>query len=169
MAVFSWECFTIKAESYQSRPIVPINRYFEDLEVGETARSKPMRVERQDLLEYANKYDPQPFHADEDLATESVFDDVIAPGTYTAALWRLLDHQINGDIAYVCGFGWDEVRWPIPVRPDDNIYATSEILELRDASKKDRGHALYLYQVINQREQVVMSFRSHNLVYKKTR
>ena len=144
-----------------------IQRYFEDLEVGQKAKSKSMQVERHALLEYARKYDPQPFHADEEKARDSIFGDVIASGTYTTALWRMLDHQINGDVAYVCGFGWDEVRWPVPVRPDDEIYATSEILELRDASKPDRGHALYLYQVINQREEVVLTFRSHNLIYRR--
>lgn len=142
-------------------------RYFEDLTVGMKGSSKSMRVSRKELLEYANKYDPQYFHANEDEAKNSIFEDVIAPGTYTATLWRLLDHQINGDIVFVCGFGWDEVRWPLPVRPDDEIYATSEILELRDSSKPWRGHALFHYQVLNQHDQVVLTFRSHNLVEKR--
>jgi len=146
---------------------VTIKRYFEDLEVGQKAYSKPMRIERQALLEYAKKYDPQPHHISKEKASTTIYGDVVAPGTYTTTLWRKLDHEINGDLAYMCGFGWDEVRWPIPVRPGDDIYATSEILELRDASKADRGHALYLYQVINQREEVVLTFRSHNLIYRR--
>ena len=142
-------------------------RYYEDLAVGLQSTSKSMRVNRKALLEYANKYDPQYFHADEEKAKHSIFKDVIAPGTYTTTLWRLLDHQINGDIVFVCGFGWDEVRWPLPVRPDDEIYATSEILQLRDSSKPERGHALFHYQLLNQHNQVVLTFRSHNLVEKR--
>jgi len=142
-------------------------RYYEDLTVGLQSTSKSMRVNRKELLEYANKYDPQYFHADEEKAKHSTFKDVIAPGTYTTTLWRLLDHQINGDIVFVCGFGWDEVRWPLPVRPDDEIYATSEIMELRDSSNPGRGHALFHYQVLNQHDQVVLTFRSHNLVEKR--
>lgn len=144
-------------------------RYFDDLSVGQKSISEPMHVDRKELLAFANKYDPQYFHADEEKARESIFKDVISPGTYTAALWRKLDHQINGDIDFVCGFGWDEVRWPIPLRPDDTIRAYSEVLELRDASDPKRGHARYLYQLLNQNDEVVMRFESHNLVYKKPR
>ncbi|RMF11212.1 MAG: MaoC family dehydratase [Alphaproteobacteria bacterium] len=145
-----------------------IRRYFEDLQVGEKSVSSPLTVTEAEMLEFARKYDPQWFHADPEAARESNFRGLIASGIYTAALWRQMDHEINGDVAFICGFGWDEVRWPVPVRPGDVLRATSEVLDKRPSeSKPDRGHATFLYQVLNQNDEVVLSFRSLNLVSRR--
>lgn len=143
-----------------------IKRYFEDLKVGDKHISSPRRITGDEMLEFARKYDPQWFHADAQAAKHSSFGGLIASGIFTAAIWRQLDHEINGDVAFVCGFGWDDVRWPVPVRPGDELHATSEVLDTRPSrSRTDRGHATFLYQVINQRGEVVLSFRSLNLVH----
>lgn len=142
-------------------------RYFEDLEVGEKATSDELLVSKNKILEFAREYDPQDFHADEAAGKDSYFGEIIAPGTFTIALWRKMDHEINGDIKFVCGFGWDEVRWPIPVRSNDRLRASSEILSKRDASNPNHGHAVYAYKAINQDDNVVLTFSSHNIVWKK--
>lgn len=145
-----------------------ISRYFEDLEIGQKQMSAPREVTEAEMLAYARTYDPQWFHADPEAAKQSDFGGLIAPGTFTAAIWRQLDHQINGDVAYICGFGWDEVRWPRPVRPGDRLRATSEVLDLRPSrSKADRGHATYLYQLLNQKDEIVFSFKSMNLIRRR--
>jgi len=142
--------------------------YFEDLTVGEIRRSEPKTVSREELLGWARQYDPQYFHVDEHLAESSIFEGLIAPGIYTAALWRQLDHSINSDVAFVCGYGWDEVRWPNPVRPGDILVAESEVLEKEPHPKRPgMGKVLYGYRVINQDGDIVMSFRSRNLVEMK--
>ena len=92
-------------------------RYWDDIEIGETTRSSAMRVDEAAMVEFACKYDPQPFHTDRQAAKESLFDGLIASGIYTAALWRLMDHEVSGDIAFICGVAWDEVKWRRPVRP----------------------------------------------------
>lgn len=143
-------------------------RYFEDLVVGERRCSDPYTVDKHEMLDYAQKYDPQPHHASDETARDTHFGEVIAPGTYTLALWRKLDHSINSDVAFVCGFGWDEVRWPVPVRAGDRLRAWSEITQLRASSKPEHGHATYQYGLCNQDNDVVLSFVSHNLVYSRS-
>ncbi len=98
-------------------------RKFSDLQVGEIRISEPARVSEQEILDYAHTYDPQWFHSDPERAKSSRFGGLIASGTQSIALWRRLDHTINGDIDFICGFGWDEVRWPTPLRPGDHIRA----------------------------------------------
>lgn len=142
-----------------------ISRYFEDLEIGESRVSSPYQVSEDELLAFAREYDPQWFHADPEAAKDSHFGGLIASGIFTAAIWRKVDHEINSDIDFICGFGWDEVRWPRPVRPGDSLRARSRVLDKR-ASKTspDRGHATFLYELINQKDEIVFSCRSLNLI-----
>ena len=140
-------------------------RYLEDLEVGKVETSTPMTVDRSAMIDFAKTFDPQYFHADEAAAAESRFGDVIASGQYTMVLWRQLDHQIAHDIAWICGIGWDEVRWPVAVRAGDALRARSWCIDKR-ASQRDptRGVVRYQYQLLNQRDEVVFSCVSTNLV-----
>ena len=106
-------------------------RCLEDLAVGESAQSPWSRVDREEMLEYARRYDPQYFHADPEAAKSSVFGEVIASGLFTAALWRRLDHGISGDIAWICGVAWQDVRWPVALRAGDEVRARWECVGLR--------------------------------------
>ena len=143
-------------------------RKFEDLVIGEKAISKPMTVDRGDMLSFAEKYDPQWFHADAEAAKDSVFGEVIASGVYTAALWRKLDHTINGNVDFICGVAWEDTRWLKAVKAGDELRATSEILEKR-ASNSDpsRGVAVFLCGLVNQHDETVFTFRSINLVRRR--
>lgn len=143
-------------------------RQFEDLEIGERAVSAPLTVAREDMLEFAEKYDPQWFHTDPQAAQRSIFGEVIASGVYTTALWRKLDHTINSDVDFICGVAWGDVRWPKAVRAGDALRATSQVLEKRpSASDPSRGVAVFLYQLFNQHDECVFSCRSINLVRRR--
>ena len=144
-------------------------RQFEDLEIGETAMSEPLTVDRADMIAFAEKYDPQWFHRDPAAAESSVFGEVVASGIYTAALWRKLDHAINGDVDFICGVAWEDVRWPKAVRAGDELRAVSKVLEKR-ASESDpgRGVVVYRYGLVNQHNEEVFSCRSINLVRRRS-
>ncbi|MBI1392375.1 MAG: dehydratase [Alphaproteobacteria bacterium] len=140
-------------------------RQFDDLVIGEKSISDPMHVDRVEMIAFATKYDPQWFHADSAKAESSVFGEVVASGIYTAALWRRMDHTINGDVDFICGVAWEEARWPKAVRAGDTLRATSEILEKRESrNDPSRGIAIFRYGVINQHGEEVFSCRSVNLV-----
>ena len=146
-------------------PAVP-HRTFEQLVVGERRRSGDKLVDLCEVLDFARAYDPQWFHVDPELAKQSAFGEVVASGIHVMAMWRLLDHEINADIDFMCGIGWDKLRLKHAVRPGDTIHVTSEIVELTPStSNPGRGTAITRYAVINQRDEEAVTFTSINLVY----
>ena len=143
-------------------------RYYDDLVIGEVRESSARTVSLEELLEFARRYDPQYFHADPDAAKESIFGGIIASGIHSAALWRALDHEVSGDIHWICGVAWEEVRWPTPIRAGDRLRARSEALSKRPSAKDPtRGIAEYRYTLLNQRDQVAFTCRSINLVARR--
>lgn len=143
-------------------------RYYEDLQPGDTEESTPHIVDRDHMLAFARQYDPQYFHVDPEAARGSTFGEVIASGIYTMALWRRLDHEIAQDIAWICGVAWDDVRFPIAVRGGDALRARAEVREKRaSGSDPSRGIVVMLYQLLNQRDEVVFTCLSTNLVHRR--
>ncbi len=143
-------------------------RFYEDLVIGETLESGEMRVEKDEVLAFARKYDPQYFHADEEAARDSVFGEVVASGIHTMAMWRQLDHQIAADIAWICGVAWDDVRFPRAVRPGDLLRARATCLDKRlSRTDPSRGITRYRYELLNQRDEIVFECVSTNLVQRR--
>lgn len=141
-------------------------RKFEDLRVGETRTSSSRTITQAEMLSFARQYDPQWFHADADAAQHSIFGEVVASGVHILAIWRQLDHEMNSDIDFVCGVGFDELRLKTALRPGDTVHATSEILSLTpSASGKPRGTAITAYALLNQTGGQIVTFRSINLVH----
>jgi acyl dehydratase len=143
-------------------------RKFEDLQIGETRVSSPRTVTEAEIVAFARQYDPQWFHTDPEAARQSHFGGVVASGIHTLALWRQMDHEMNQDIDFVCGVGWDDLRLKTAVRAGDTLRATSRIVALTPSdSGKPRGTAITDYAVLNQHDQEVLTFRSINLVYSR--
>ena len=140
-------------------------RYYEDLLIGEVRESSARTVTLEELVEFAKRYDPQYFHADPIAAQQSIFGELVASGIHSAALWRALDHEISGDIHWICGVAWEDVRWPNPVRAGDRLRARAEALAKRPSGKDPkRGIAEYRYTLLNHRDEIVFMCRSINLV-----
>jgi acyl dehydratase len=143
-------------------------RSFEDLVIGESRISSAHVVDEKEMLDFARRYDPQWFHIDPEASRSSIFGEVIASGVYTTALWRRIDHEINGDVDFICGLAWEDVRWPNPVRARDALRATSEVLDKRPSSSDPtRGVATFRYGLVNQHDAHVFSCRSINLVRRR--
>ena len=129
-------------------------------------RSADRQISQDEIVAFARLYDPQWFHTDAEAAKQSVFGEVVASGIQILAIWRQLDHTINGDIDFVCGVGWDELRMKRALRAGDTVHVTSEIVELRpSASKPERGTARTHYAMVNQDGAEIVTFTSINLVY----
>lgn len=139
---------------------------FEDLELGDFRQSRSRTVTREEIVEFARQYDPQWFHSDPEAAKDSVFGEVVASGIHVLAMWRQLDHEINSDIDYVCGIGWDELRLNRAIKAGDVIHVTSRIVELIPSkTREDRGTALTRYAVVLEDGTEAVTFTSINLVY----
>ena len=139
-------------------------KYLEDFEVGETLELGSCRVTREEILEFARRYDPQPFHVDEAAARQSIYGGLIASGWHTTAmLMRLLVDRMAG-VKTMGSPGTDEIRWLKPVRPGDTLTARAVVLDVVPSrSKPDRGHMRAAYEVFNQKGEKVMTMVSRGI------
>ena len=111
--------------------------YFEDLAVGHKFTTAPIRLTTDEIKDFAGKYDPQPFHLDEDAAKATMFCGLAASGWHSAALLMRLIVESGPPLAGgVIGSGIDELRWLRPVRPGDELHAELEVLELRPSTSR---------------------------------
>jgi len=142
-------------------------RYFEDFAIGQTfASAKPLRVDKDDIFAFAGKYDPQPFHLDEEAARQSIFQGLSASGWHTAAItMRLITESDFKAAGGTIGLGFETMRWPIPVRPGDELRIESEILELRPSkSRPDRGLMKVRTRTFNQNGDIVQELTANVMV-----
>jgi acyl dehydratase len=118
------------------------DRYLEDFAVGQTFGSGRLAVDEARIKSFAAEFDPQPFHLDEQAARSTMFRGLAASGWHTAAMtMRLLVESELKPAGGVIGAGGDELRWPRPVRPGDELHLESEVLEVRP-SKSRPGEGL---------------------------
>ncbi|PYM83135.1 MAG: dehydratase [Candidatus Rokuibacteriota bacterium] len=114
-------------------------KYLEDFAVGQIYGSGRITVEKERIKTFAAEFDPQPFHQDEEAARHSIFGGLAASGWHTAALtMRLLVESDFKPAGGIIGAGFDEFRWPLPVRPGDQLHVESEVLDVRPS--KSRPH-----------------------------
>ena len=115
--------------------------YLEDFAPGQKYATGTLRVTPEDIKEFAARFDPQPFHLDDEAARKSFFGGLAASGWHTAALTMKL--LVEGELepaGGIIGAGFDEFRWPRPVRPGDVLRVESEIIEVRvSKSRPKRG------------------------------
>jgi acyl dehydratase len=117
-------------------------RYLEDFAVGQIFGSARLRIDAEQIRKFAAEFDPQPFHLDDEAARASIFQGLAASGWHTAALtMRLLVDSELKPAGGLVGAGFDEFRWPRPVRPGDELRVESEVLEVRP-SKSRPGQGL---------------------------
>jgi acyl dehydratase len=136
-------------------------RYFEDYPGGEVAEFGDRLVTEEEVLEFARRYDPQPFHVDAEAAGRSIYGGLIASGWMSAsiAMRLLVDHFISPQSS-MGSPGIDELRWLKPVRPGDRLRLRVTILEARRSqSKPDRGMIQLLQEMLNQNNETVMTIR----------
>lgn len=135
--------------------------YFEDLEAGAVYDLGSVVVDEAEVIEFATRFDPQPFHIDPEAAAESHFGGIVASGWHTCAMFmRLFVDNFTKDSASMGSPGMEELRWLAPVRPGDELAATFTILSTRpSASKPDRGFVESMWQMTNQDGVVVMTLR----------
>jgi acyl dehydratase len=112
--------------------------FLEDFAVGQTfAGSLRIRVDESRIKAFAAEFDPQPFHLDDEAAAQSMFRGLVASGWHTAAItMRLLVESELKPVGGIVGAGFEEVRWPRPVRPGDELRIEAEILEVRPSKSR---------------------------------
>jgi acyl dehydratase len=144
--------------------------YFEDLEVGAQTYFGSYEVTRDEVLEFARKYDPQPFHLSDEEAAKTHFGRIAASGWHTAAMTMavIARHVVADEQAGLGSPGIDELRWKKPVHPGDTLHVRGEILEKTPSrSRPDIGSFRTHTTVTNQDEVPVMTFTSIVLIRRR--
>jgi acyl dehydratase len=128
-------------------------RYLEDFAVGQKfSGARRIKVEEQRIKSFAAEFDPQPFHLDGEAARDTIFRGLAASGWHTAAItMRLLVESDVKPAGGIVGAGFDEFRWPRPVRPGDELRIEAEVLEVRPSkSRPDQGMVKLRTTTLNQ-------------------
>ena len=133
--------------------------YWEDFKTGERENIGSVVVDRDEVIEFASRYDPQPFHVDEAAAGQSIYGGLIASGWHTCAMgMRLMCDSYLLASASLGSPGLENVRWLRPVRPGDTLTAYRTIEHARvSASRPDRGIVKTLWEVENQKGELVLT------------
>ena len=144
--------------------------YFEDLEVGKQTLFGSRAVTREEVLEFARKYDPQPFHLSDEAAAKTHFGRLSASGWHTCAMTMgvIARHVVGEEQAGLGSPGIDELRWLKPVYPGDTLTVRGEIIEKTPSrSKPEIGSFRTRTTVTNQDEVPVLTFTSIVLIRRR--
>jgi acyl dehydratase len=145
-------------------------RYLEDFAVGETYGSGRLRVDEERIKSFAAEFDPQPFHLNAEAARKSILGGLAASGWHTAALaMRLLVDSDLKPAGGIVGVGFDELRWPRPVRPGDELRLESEVLDVRPSkSRPQQGLIKVRMTALNQNGEAVQVLVANLIVPRRS-
>lgn len=142
------------------------NRYFEDYIPLSVHEYGYILVDMEEMISFANRFDPQDFHTDPEAAGGTIFGGLIASGWHTCGMMMRLyaDHYLS-KVASLSSPGVDELRWSRPVRPGDELSIRVTVLDARRSrTKPDRGVVQSFIEVLNQNQEVVLSMKALNLL-----
>lgn len=144
--------------------------FYEDLEIGKEETFGAYEVTKEEVIEFASKYDPQPFHMDEEMAKHSVFGGLCASGWHTCAMTMriLVDYMAAQGFAGMGSPGVDGIKWKQPVFPGDTLSVRGELIEKRESqSRSNLGLVKSIYRVFNQKEELIMQLVTNVMVLKR--
>lgn len=139
--------------------------YFEDVAVGDRSEFGPITISREEIIAFAQQFDPQPFHLSDEGAAETHFGSLASSGWHTTALSMKMivaEWQRNPGVqpASLGALGVDELRWLQPVRPGDTLRGVSEVIEARASrSRPEMGSVKTHVTLFNQRDEPVLSMK----------
>ncbi len=141
--------------------------FYEDIEVGSTHAFGHYEVTREEVLQFAETYDPQPFHLDDEAAAQTHFGRVSASGWHTCSMSMrmMVENMKSRKQAGLGSPGVDQLRWKKPVYPGDTLRMESEILEKRRSkSRPEMGIFKSQLKTFNQNDEVVLEMISNGLI-----
>ena len=141
----------------EGQGVMKTNAFFEDFAVGDRWSTAGHTLTEGAIIDFAFRYDPQPFHIDLEAAQASIYGGLIASGFQTLAVTFRLVQQTAVLTNNIGGRGLDELRWPQAVRPGDTLRVEVEVVETRRSSLPDRGNLRLRYVTTNQRGETVLT------------
>lgn len=144
-------------------------RHWEDFQVGEVTEVGPVTVSQDEIIEFATRFDPQPFHVDPEAARRSPFGGLIASGWHTTALFMgMFVRAVLLDSVSLGSPGVEEIRWTAPVRPGDTLTGRSTVVDVQPSSKDPgRGTVITENEVFNQDGVLVLRLKARSFFARK--
>ncbi|MGD8325530.1 MAG: MaoC family dehydratase [Sphingomonadales bacterium] len=145
-------------------------RYYEDLSVGDEAEFGQYEMTREEIIEFATKYDPQPFHLSEEGGKTSIFGGLCASGWHTCAatMRMMVEEMTKQQTAGLGSPGIDELQWLKPVFPGDVLRVKTTILGKSESKKRPQiGFIKNRYEVFNQKDEMVMRFTGNFIIQRR--
>ncbi|HAD16381.1 MAG TPA: acyl dehydratase [Erythrobacter sp.] len=142
-------------------------QFYEDLAIGQKQAFGHYEVTREEVIEFASKYDPQPFHLDDDAAAATHFGRLSASGWHTCAMTMamLVENLKANRQAGLGSPGIDQLRWKKPVFPGDTLRCESVVIEKRrSGSRPEMGIFKSSLTVFNQNDEPVLEMVSNGLI-----
>ncbi len=136
--------------------------YFEDIETGAVREFGEYKVTAEEIIEFASKYDPQPFHLSEEAGRQMHFGGLCASGWHTCAMVMrmLVGDQMGVETGSLGSPGVDELRWTKPVYPGDILRVKSTVMDKKESrSKPYMGIVVLQNEIFNQNDELVLSFK----------
>lgn len=141
--------------------------WFDDLSVGQRFESGTTTLDEAEIKGFAAKFDPQPFHLDDEAARSTLFGGLAASGWHTAAATMRLLVESVPLAGGIVGAG-NEISWPRPTRPGDELRVVSEVVEASPSSSRpDRGRIVVRSETLNQRGEVVQVLLARLVVQRR--
>lgn len=141
--------------------------FYEDLEIGTARNFGAYEVTREEVMEFASKYDPQPFHLDDEAAAQTHFGRLSASGWHTCSMTMrmMVENMMNEKSAGLGSPGVDQLRWKKPVYPGDTLRCETEVIEKRrSASRPEMGIFKSRIRTFNQKDEIVLEMVSNALI-----
>jgi acyl dehydratase len=137
-------------------------RYWEDFAIGDSTDFGPVTVSEEEIVEFATRFDPQPFHVDAEAAAQTPFGGLIASGWHTTALFMgMFVRSVLLDSASLGSPGVEEIRWTAPVRPGDTLAGRTTITDVQPSAKNPkRGTVFTTNEVFNQDGVLVLTMKA---------
>ena len=134
----------------------------EDFSIGQKICTNPITMSKENIIAFANLYDPQDFHLDDERAKHTSVGTLIASGWHTACTaMRLVVTNFPKIKGGMLGRSVEKMEWPIAVYPGDTVKLTIEVIDLRPSnSKPDRGVMRTRNILRNQNDEVVLSMET---------
>jgi acyl dehydratase len=137
---------------------------FAEFKVGQVLEAGSYRLEEDAIIEYATRYDPQPFHTDREAAKDSQWRGIIASGFHTCAIaMRLIAGSILRDSGSCGSPGLEYVKWPAPVYGGDTLRLKVQVLDVRNSKSGAYGVVRWRWQLVNQRDTLVLELVAASL------
>jgi acyl dehydratase len=143
--------------------------YFEDFEPGRVIPVGNRTLGEDEMIAFAQHFDPQPFHVDKEAAAKSHFGGLIASGWHTCSIMmRMMVDGFLSEAASMGSPGVDEIRWLKPVRAGDTLTVTATIMDVRaSTSKPDRGVVHTMWEAKNQHGETVATVKGMGMYMRR--